>query len=346
MPLLSKYHFDKDKSIAFEDLTDFNSYLDEDYDLIEIRGFQFRPSEILYNLGESNYKNLYGNYLEDRRNEYLDDIISGFPTLFSYHFDRIKTGCDTDNERLRGLKDCWEAIVYLLFALVVGEAVQKKVLVSDLTVKHSQLSSDRISDKLNIIESIVKHDRSNKSLFFTEYLSEDLIESIRELNRVRNSFSHSASISDEQALKIYQKALPDLHILLENLDFLFDIQIIRFKEAIFTESKIRCEVFRGHALSRKYDSIHYNFDPATNVYLNPESVLAMLPNGVLIRLSPFLHYKLEDNGNSTRLCFLKSTKGASPRKYVYEIHVRSEETEFIGSEFDKTFSEAKNVFGR
>lgn len=104
----------------FEDNRDFNSWLEENY-FIEIEEYEYPSSAVLYKMSTDDYVEALERYKNDPKVA-LSRIENSFPTPIAYYFYQANNNYQNDHHRLDLLKSCWEAIVFFLYGLVIGEA--------------------------------------------------------------------------------------------------------------------------------------------------------------------------------------------------------------------------------
>ena len=85
---------------------------------------------------------------------------------------------------------------------------------------------DRLAQKLLILERILDFDQLNDfGLSTSQIVSVDVLRRIRNLNRERNGFMHTAALSDEQAGTKFIELFPEVLNVLRELRELENLQI-------------------------------------------------------------------------------------------------------------------------
>lgn len=322
--------------LRYEDYEDFNQYIDEDTGIVSILNMSFRPSEILFNLQKETYRIALTDFQNQQVEELIEVIYYDYPLPIAFYFHQAENAYNNNNHRLQLLRSTWEAIIFTVYALIVGEARSKHLPLRNIAQQNNQGNpdityndyfSDRLAQKLLIVERILSYNEIHNILSTANVISIPIIQKIRNLNQERNEFMHIAAISEEQAAASYATLFPEVLDVLKDLRELEFVDIMHFLQVTDAVTNLRCEVFNGHALARIIKTVAVNINQLSQLgnQINSHNILARY-QGEVFSITPFLHFHSEANGNSTNLCYFKRKIPNS--RYEYEIISRSESIEF------------------
>jgi hypothetical protein len=315
----------------------FNDSLDEE-GVVEIAGIPFQRSKILYDLATNTYKDALNKFQEDELQLLKQTVFDEYPACIAYNFRLSEKGEGATDpvRKLLHLKDSWEAIVFILYALVMGEVRHKKVDMKTAQVfvslgsggnpVYANLNTDRIlsgaiKQKIQNIKAIIQHCKKNAPGFKSEEIEETLLDDLLQLQDIRNDISHHAAPTREQAEAELTQIIPLFQEMLTKTRFLENCKILRFDN--FT-SDCRCETFNGHSLNREYDTCKLNTAQQSYVLGLGQEQLFVLWDSECFSLSPFLHFNKDATGHESYICFYKDKKQS---KYWYEpVKTRTEKT--------------------
>lgn len=330
--------------IKYDENPDFNQDIDEQYGIdgnfIEIAGSRMRPSEILFKVDPVAYHAALVEFRQGEVEDFKDFVFSKFPTPIAFNFERFERGYENQQQRLFLLRDTWESIIFLLFALMIGEYRSRGLEMTGTRIKSKQILSDSLSEKLSIIEQLIKLAiDKNHDLVCLNFISTNVVEKLRELNRVRNEFSHSSAKTDAQCRQLIETYEPDVLSVLRAIKEISNVVLIRYVSSNEGNALLfRHEDFKGSSLNRTFSSARIAPDKFSQVYsyLNDKNILAICGDDIYC-LSPFLHFKTDGSGNHTRLCFYKKKKGEDTSiQLLYEVLDGSGEIEMQESDLNKS----------
>ena len=332
----------------YTDHPEFNDYLDGKYDEVRIENFAAPASSILFQMDNTAYIDAYNAYLAEQREEFPETVIQEFPAPIAFYFEKTLYGYENNNQRLQLLRSTWESLIYILYAIVIGEIIDKNLnLLSALRIFNNarirldggnSLWSDRLGYKLEIIEKVLEYNTLNTSnLIAGEIIPISVIEKLRELNIDRNSFSHIAALEESQAEEIYNLLMPKVIDLLIELKKLKFISLIQYKNNLTSINNIRFLRFDGHSLKRRNHDltvdnnfIHKNIENLSEYRLFCE----FTENSQIICLSPFAHGSIHND--YPRILFYKK-QSDDPNFFVFEVITdRSCEIQIERTIFDKS----------
>lgn len=326
-------------NIELSDNPDFNLWLKENYS-VEIEEYQFASSEVLYKMDQGKYAAALERYAADPKVS-LDRIEERFPTPIAYYFYQATNNYQNDHHRLDLLKSCWESIVFFLYGLVVGEARHRKLDLKSLGIKWDKYWSDKLFDKLTIVENILDYVTKTGIAFgCSSIIPISTLSLIKKLNQERNGFEHAAAKTSAQQKALYNDLYPQLELVLRQLIKLENVAVFRYHDAE-TPLYPRCEIFNGNSLDGRKEIIQLQKNNYVEVldHFNVNSVFAKIENEVFC-LAPFIHFCQEAHETNAIICFYKQVKGG---KYNFEIVSKSQNKEFEKSVFQVMEDQLRNL---
>jgi len=315
----------------------FNESLDEEGDVI-IANISFQRSRILFELANPTYKDAFNEFLEQDFDDLKPTVFDDYPACiaFNYRLSERGEGANDPVRKLLHLKDTWESVVFVLYALVMGEVRHKGI---DLkAAQHfvsidpggnpcyahfntNKILSDAIKQKIQNIKGIILHGKENKLGFKFEEINDTLYDDLLCLQDIRNDISHHAAPTREQAESELRQIEPIFRDMLTKTRFLKNCKILRFESF---SSICRCETFKGHSLNRDYENPSFTDQQRNYVIGLGQEQLFVVWDAECFSLSPFLHFDRDTMGHESYLCFYKKKKDG---KYWYEpIKIRTEKT--------------------
>lgn len=341
----------------YEDNPEFNATLDKDVEVdkengnIIIAGVKFQASEILYEMDRIAYHDARVEYQAQKQAQQIErlkeTILQQFPTPLAHHFDRIEYGWSDEGDRLDALQDFWEALIYVLYALVLGEARCKLVGLKGAEFRGKPLAaknllSRNLADKLDVIKLILEWESEHSmSTLSCSLIPLEAIARIHGLIKARNWRAHRESISEEQAKELFNMYFPEVLEICQLLSGLADVTIMRLGKTTNLQNP-RFERFVGFAPNRRYQEVQLTPEQVTASlpYLHQNNVVVMMGNDIF-SLSPFLHFVSASHGNMTRLCGYR--QDISGGKYDFIVFGESTNEELPKSTFDKEDEELKTL---
>ena len=316
----------------------FNELLDEEGG-VTIASIPFQRSRILYELATDTYQDAFNEFQEQEFQELKQIVFEKYPACIAYNVRLSEKGEGATDpvRKLLHLKDSWEAIVFVLYALVMGEVRHKKVDVKTTQVFVSlgaggnpvythfntdKILSDAIKQKIQNIKAIIQYCKSNTLGFKCEEIDESLLDDLLYLQDIRNDISHHATPTREQAESELVQVTPLFQEMLTKTIFLENVRIYRFDSF---SNRLTCQYFYGHSLNSEYDS-DVKINDAQKAYIIGlgQEQLFVLWDSECYSLSPFLHFDKDTTGHESYVCFYKGKKDS---KYWYEpVKVRTEKT--------------------
>ena len=312
--------------LIYEEHEDFNQWINDSYEEVRIEDQIFMPSEILFKLKKDTYHTALMDFENQRAEELKELAFYSLPDCIAYHYWQFHRGPNSNNpiEKFLHLKDSWEAIIFTLNALVWGEVRAKAINLKTAPVYHSGqpnqrfnsriLLSDELKQILENVKAVVNFSNTNGlDLKCGNAISTELINTLYTLQNNRNHFSHTATPTREQAERELNIILPLFIIVLKNLSFFDDINILRFDS--FT-TRCRFQTFKGNSLNREFDDT-IDLSQTQQIYVmnNPGEVIYVKWVDDIFSLSPFMHFFHDTSGHET---YLSVFKGKRESKFWFE----------------------------
>lgn len=311
-----------EEEIIYEDLKyqKFNESLDTN-GIIDIAGYQFLPSFILFKTDKDLYVEAYFEFKENEFNELKDIIYYQYPSCIAYNFRLSEKGEGASDpvRKLLHLKDTWESIIFVLYALVLGEVRSKSLNISSAQVfvsfgpvglpvygsfNNARLISSALKTKIQCIKAIINYSKLNGLNLKCEVIEEELLNKLLELQDIRNDISHHTAPTKEEAEEELRLVVPLFQEMLVFTKFLENCKILRFESYAI---KCKCEEFKGHHLNKEFDD--FDFEEKVGLVLGfGQEQLFVKWDEELFSLSPFLHFHKDDVGRETYISFFKERK--------------------------------------
>lgn len=326
--------------IEFLDNPEFNEWLNNNFP-VEIEEYEFHSSEVLYNQHYEGYVKALERYNQDPQ-IVLWRIIDNFPTPIAYYIDQAENNYQNEHHRLDLLKSCWEAIIFFIYGLVVAEARHRNIPLKTIGLTSwNTFKSDRVHDKLNIVENILDYTTKNGIPFeCASIIPIATLTDVRKLNQERNGFEHAAAKTAMQQRELYKELFPLVRNVLNQLMGLEKVRLFRYHEAaqpLFP----RCEIFNGSSLGGKKDIVTLHRDNYMEILdeFDNTTVFAQI-NNTAFCLAPFIHFFQEVHETNALICFFKKHNSG---KYKFEVVSKSQDKEFEPADFDKFESKLKSL---
>ena len=334
----------------FDAYPSYNDWLDErhtsEYGNLDISGFKPRPSYVLHQLSFDTYEAGLADYLSEREEELKETVVSEFPTPIAYYYYRFENGYENELQRLYFLRDTWESIVDVIHALSVSECRYRKIQLSE-PIRFQDLLSDSVDQRLLNIERIIAQAKAaNTKLEIEAIVDVGVLPEIRELNRTRNAFSHSAAQSEKQAREWIGECYEEMIDVLTKIVGLAEIRVARYLGHSDAKT-FRCEIFKGQSLTRTIQSISISQEQARGAAacFNKERLCVAYDN-FLFGLQPLLHLKEDNAGHSTRVLAFRRARGDAPNRTLeFEIIGEASRTSLSRTEFRAELNELRILFG-
>jgi hypothetical protein len=334
----------------FEECPAYNDWLDESYSeasgALNILGFQPRPSEVLFRMSPDTYQASFADFRSEWEEKLKDTVEADFPSPIAHYFYRFNSGYESELQRLHFLRDTWESIVDVLHAMTVAECRFRGLRLAD-PVKMPELMSDSVAARLMNVERIFQlATNAGTVLKMASIVPLATLQKMRELNRSRNGFSHSAAQSEAQARGWIHECYSDVIDVLDEIRGLANVDVYRYMGQD-DATTLRCEAFFGHAFTRTIKKVGVTVTQAgvSQRYFQQGQILVML-DGDLFGLRPFIFFKEDAVGQATRLCLFRRTHGSAlDRKVEYEIVGDAVRLNEPRATFQAEIDEVRALFG-
>lgn len=331
----------------------FDQFLDDQSSLIngvlDVAGMSFRASYILRSLDPEAYKEALLLYQNDQSERILQNAIDSFVSPIAYYLYMFEHGWDNAHQRLLFLRDAWEATIRIIHALVISEARLCRLDLSQAGFKFSDLLSDKINTLIYNIEKILlSAEAQGHELAVAKLLGVGFSEQLRNLNRLRNDFSHAQAKSELQIATTIDESLGEMVSMLACIDAMRDVVLMRCRA--LEGAMLRREVFMGPGLTRRVNSVEISRDNIVRSYqselpyFSPGHILAHMQD-TFVCLAPFVHYWMSDNGHTTKIGLLKQSKSDGERLLVFELIGDGTGVNVPRAEFAIHLTEIRSLFG-
>lgn len=311
--------------LIYEEHEEFNQDLDDSENAVSILDIPFRPSEVLFKMQKDTYRIALTEFQERQIEEFKQKVFDNYPTPIAYYFRQTHFGYLNNNNRLQLLRSVWEAMIFVLYAVVLGEARKKAFPLRAAGIRETDLYNFSVDKKLSIVEKILTYNNANTSGLKCGDLF-DVVEivKIKQLNYQRNGFQHLAALSEEQAASLFAELIPEVVGALKAISAISTIEIFHFIDTNGNPLSIRCETFIGNSPNRTLKT--YTITAAqlafTGIELSNLNLLAKIDDDIF-SISPFLHFKSDDDGHLTNLCYLHQYNPSNALEFKFEIARRA-----------------------
>jgi len=297
----------------YDSCPQYNQWLDEQYTErsgpLEILSYQPRPSFVLYSLSQDTYQAAFADFQLQWQEQLKQSVFEDFPSPIAHYFYRFEKGYENDLQRLLLLRDTWEATIDVLHAFAVSECSFLRLTLPS-PMKLSHLLTDSVAQRLWNLEHILNYARSNNVVLGAlQIIPFAILDTMRNLNRSRNALSHGAAQSELQAQAWIGECYEDVVDILDALRALSGVEIVRYLGQV-DGTTLRCEVFRGHGFTRTIRNVQLSTAQvaASQRYFHQGQMLACF-NGTIFGVRPFIHYREDSSGHTTKLCMFRKTWG-------------------------------------
>jgi hypothetical protein len=308
----------------FDACPQYNDWIDDRYTEISgtlrILGFEPRPSLVLYSLSQDTYQAAFDDFQRQREEEIKQIVLEKFPSPVAHYFYRFENGYENELQRLHLLRDTWEALVDVLHTITVAECRFTKISLP-VSIAFSHIFSDSVAQRLLNVERVLLHaHKEGISLGTSQIVSFATLATMRELNQIRNGFSHSAAQSESQATAWIGECYEDVIDVLDDVQGLANVEILRYLGQLDGKT-LRCEVFKGHGFTRTIRTVPLNSGQiaVSQGYLEKGQILVYFNNNVTSG-RPLIYYREDPSGQATKLCMFRRIHGrALDRRIEYEV---------------------------
>lgn len=328
-----------DNLISYDDskYQRFNESLDEGGKTL-IAGTEFLPSRILFEMEPIGYVEAFQEFQDTEFERLKDTVYNQYPSCIAYNFRLSEKGEGASDpvRKLLHLKDTWESIVFVLYAIVWGEIRHKSIDLKAAQIfisygptgdpvygyfNTNKLLTDALKTKIQNLKAIVTFAKANNLGLKCEAIENELLDKLLELQDIRNDISHHTAPTKEEAEDELRQVIPLFKEMLVLTEFLEDCKVLRFESFA---AKFRCEEFNGHFLNKEFDDFNFNANQPYVLGLGQEQLFLKWENEIF-SLSPFLHFHRDVAGRESYLSFFKAKKNG---KYWFEPVTKRDEISF------------------
>ncbi len=302
----------------------FDESLDTEQE-IEVAGATFYPSRVLFTLDPDLYEDALGQFKQLEEDEIRDLVYEEYPKPIALHLHRALDNTRETKSRFESLRDTWEATIYIVFALVLGEfrANQYPLRLTKTQKKERQTAKPhkqmllenictwKLAEKLDVIEQLYDYATLKRyTLNCLRIISPNLIQRISDLNRFRNEFAHNESSSESQAREQLDRYVGDVLNILRLASDLKDVRLLRYRRGTANYNQHVFEVYTGWHIDSEDKSLDTSKlrIPGSSHVFHSKNILAMHDDSIYL-ISPWYTYVEEDAGHTTRLCYYKQLEG-------------------------------------
>ncbi len=294
----------------------FDRYLDERHGPFQIGGLTFQASDVLAKLDPVAYEEARSTWNEEMEQELRDLVVESFPLPIAHAFHGFLHAPDSKT-RFECLKDTWEAVVNLLFALVLGEVRDRKMVAQNSGVSRQWVHSQSIHDRIALLQKTIES--VGDALVSARFVQRSALEILAELNGgPRRDWAHRQSMTEKQVADLVAELQGDVESMLAALADLQDVRLVRW---IGSESRdlARLETYVGESRSIRTAVQRVTPQAVSRLALHPQDVFAEVGDEYFL-LSPIVCWQQPDRGRQVRLSWLKKVTGEeSGRLLNYEI---------------------------
>jgi hypothetical protein len=349
--------------IRYEDCQEFNDFLDSDRNieiksgkLLVTRDYEVSLSRTLFDADPIGYAQAYAAYLDDEFEKLKEVVFFQYPSIIAHHFRLSEKGIGANDpiQKLLHLKDTWEAIIFILHAMIWGEVRKKQINVNAAqvfvsfdpggnpvyaTFNTGRVFSDALKQKLYNIQAIIRYSKQQNLSLKCEIISEDLIDYLLKLQDIRNDISHHAAPTRAEAESELRQVIPLFRDMLPETEFLQRCRIFRFENY---GANCQCEEFNGYSLRSEYQGLAFQGADLAYVLALGQQHLFVVWDNDCFSVSPFLHFVPDGQGHES---YLSVYKGRRNGEFVFEpVKLRAEQTfPPIQARFDIEKTEIQNL---
>jgi len=292
---------------------EFDEYLDEAEDIIIGLNFSMPPSQVIFELDETAYYEQLTEYVDQKKSAHCQIIHQNYLAPIAYFYQQTEHGYDSEQNRLQLLRSTWESLIYVLYALIMGEVNFKRFSLQGIRVfknnrirgDHRGIMSDRLGWKIEVMQRIIEYDQQNTNELIVSSLTDvDTFEVLKELNQERNSFSHIAAMDETEAKERFSELHPIVADFLFELDFLENVSLLRYSRSLGEINTIRFIKYAGYSLQGQNYNKNLSIEELS-VYSSilSDQILLIEFEGMLFNISPFIHFNLD--GHQLKLAYFK-----------------------------------------
>lgn len=313
---------------------------------LELRGKPFVRSDVLAS-DPIAYREALAEYREARQAELLDLATDRFPYPVAHCLYRYLHSAETENQRLQFLKDTWEALVHVCFALTVAEVRRVAAIVCIETDQvrdfRTYLDSRSLRHRLEVLRHTLL---AAPDLPLTASIIErDALERMIELNQHRNEdFAHLGTLNERQSRALIEVVEPEVLAVLRSAQQLANVEFVRYLGPGSQRGQQKLEVFTGHSPNRRVQPRSMTPAQAALLHSCTQREVTALWGDALLRLSPMIVWR-EGRGYTSQLAFLKKRRVVDRQNvFTFEIFGDADEFDDDASVLMEDLAAIKNLY--
>jgi hypothetical protein len=297
----------------------FDAVLDDDHGSLTVRECVFAASDVFYELDPKAYSIALDEWRLEQRDEFLQRVCEQFPHPIAHCVYRFRNSATSERERVGFLCDTWEALIALLFALVLGEARHAAIPLAGTGIQRQWIQSWTIWEHLEVIRLLRDH---LPALGTAQLISIQVLDKMLELNQRRNDeVAHRGTLNERQSRDLAEAFEPEVFGILNDLAGLAEVRLVR-PERPSGAGKFRCETFAGESTTRRFEQVAVATE-ARNALLArdryADEVFAYY-DGRMYSLSPMIICRSTARGHRTQLAYFKKKIGGTVgTRLMYEV---------------------------
>ncbi len=233
--------------------------------------------------------------------------------------------------------DVWEHLVRTLYAIVLGEFRWRRLKITDVSIKDTDLWSYSLDTKLVIMQKLLTVSiQDNHNLICSSLFNSGVISELVRLNQLRNGFKHTSAPITARVARQIEENMADLIAALDQVRGFQGIYLMRFKETSGSMLDLRFETFIGPSTDQSFSDTRITSDQLVQFgsQLNDRCIVAYV-GGQFFSVSPFLHFD-DDVTRSTygrMAIYKKRTPSQSNPTFTYEVLGAADNVHVPGSKF-------------
>ncbi len=296
---------------ALERDPDFDEILDAE-GAIDIRGRIFARSEVLASDPVA-YREALAEYRDDKKRELFETVTQRFPSPIAHCLYRFLHSHETETERLLFLKDTWEAVIAIVFAMAVAEVRSRGQIISVTTDKvrdfKRHLDSQNLRDRLEVVRVVLASEVSVPLLRDTVPMS--AVRVLIDLNERRNQdIAHRATPDERRAIALVEEFEPKVVSLLEDLAQFETVEVVRYVGPGKKRGEGTFETFVGHGSTRTISARALSDRVTAAIGGRSKEEVLLLRADDMIPLSPMIVMRAS-RGHRSELAFMKKRRAES-----------------------------------
>lgn len=324
---------------------DFDDYINAEGPVV-IAGREFLRSNILASDPEY-YTEALLEWRQQQLDELLDTATERFPYPIAHCLYRYLNSALSENERLQFLKDTWESIIALIYALTVTEVRAHGNTIAVTTTKvrdfKRYLDSQNVRERLEVVR--VAYESSADLPLLRSTVSREAVDQMIRLNAHRNEdFAHLGTLNERQSSALIMELEPEVYSMLREVSALEQVEIVRFDRMGRKRAEGIFETFLGHASTRTVETRVISPQMAAAFSQRSANEVFLTSGEEVFPLSPII-VKRDAKGHRSELAFMKKRRVEDGRSiFTFEAFGVAEEFEDDSAELAADLDSIKARF--